>query len=301
MAEPQRADFCIEIDFQKGSENPSRVFRAMTELIEAFQALDSDLVKSIHPEIEPVALIEDVEVGSLKAWLAYALRSADDDAIKSLDWKKAVGAYLVKAKYVVLDFIEHRTEITSRDEVAELEKRLLDMAQQTDVMHIPSYAPVDRQKLLPDLTKIHQSLAPLNENDKAIYIAPPIGEIQINSVFNIVPDTIEQLLTRETIISKSQMILAVKRPDYLGQSQWDFRHGTHPISAKILDSDWLHNFQIRQVDVRPGDSLRVELETTIKYGFDNEPVSTQYNILTVMEVLPAQPEIQYALPPSEKS
>ena len=29
-----KADFCIEIDFQKGSESASRVFRTMSELIE---------------------------------------------------------------------------------------------------------------------------------------------------------------------------------------------------------------------------------------------------------------------------
>ena len=35
MAESDKADFCIEIDFQKGSESPSRVFRTMTELIDS--------------------------------------------------------------------------------------------------------------------------------------------------------------------------------------------------------------------------------------------------------------------------
>jgi hypothetical protein len=103
MADAPKADFCIQIDFEKHTANPSRIFKAMTELIEAFEALDNHLVESIHPEIEPVAIIEDVDAGSLRAWLSYTLRSADDEALKSGDWKKAVGSYLVKAKYYVLN------------------------------------------------------------------------------------------------------------------------------------------------------------------------------------------------------
>jgi hypothetical protein len=70
MAENLKADFCIEIDYKKDSENPSRVFEAMTALIKSFQSFDEDLIKSIDNKIEPVLLLEDIEIGSLKTWLA---------------------------------------------------------------------------------------------------------------------------------------------------------------------------------------------------------------------------------------
>jgi hypothetical protein len=69
--------FCIEIDFQKGSECPSRVFRTMTELIETFQEIDYSLIRSIDEKIEPVIIIEDIETGSLKTWLANKIVEAD--------------------------------------------------------------------------------------------------------------------------------------------------------------------------------------------------------------------------------
>ena len=93
-----KADFCIEINFEKGSENPSRIFKALTELIETFQQLDRALVESIDSKIEPVATIEDVESGSIRVWLAQKLKSVDDDGLKKLDWKQVVGKYLVDAK-----------------------------------------------------------------------------------------------------------------------------------------------------------------------------------------------------------
>ncbi|MBI3871902.1 MAG: hypothetical protein HY304_02360 [candidate division Zixibacteria bacterium] len=57
----EKANFCIEIDFDRHTEDPGRVFRSMSELIDAFQALDRDLVNTVDSKIEPVLLQEDVK------------------------------------------------------------------------------------------------------------------------------------------------------------------------------------------------------------------------------------------------
>jgi hypothetical protein len=296
MNNKEKADFCIEIDFEKGAESPSRVFRAMTEIIETFQDIDKALVESIDVKIEPIVVIEDIEAGSIKTWLSYALRAVDDDALKNIDWKKQVGKYLVKAKYFVLNFIEDKTEITSVEQIKELEMKLLKSAEETDVIHFPAYAPVQRQKLLPSLTRLNRALQNLNENEKAIYISVE-NNIKMNAAFNIVPEKLEELLTNETISSKGEMILKVKKPDYLSDSMWQFRHGTRIIEAKITDTIWLKKFQNREKDVRPGDSLRVILETIIKYGYDNELVGMHYIVIEVKDVIPLQKQDQFPLMP----
>ena len=61
-----KSDFCLEIQFLKNSENPSRVFKAMSELIDTMQYLDQTLIKSIDSDIKPIMLLEDVESGSVK-------------------------------------------------------------------------------------------------------------------------------------------------------------------------------------------------------------------------------------------
>ena len=81
------------------------------------------------------------------------------------------------------------------------------------------------------------------------------------------------------------MILAVKRPDYLGDTKWDLRHGKRSISAKIEDTAWLRRFQAREVDVRPGDALRCEVKIEHLYGHDNELLTERYTIVRVVEVL----------------
>ena len=86
-----RADFCIEIDYTKESENPSRVFRSLFELIDTFQEIDRNLVTSIDVNIEPVLLLEDIEVGSIRVWLSNKLRLIPDDSAYHMDWKPIVG------------------------------------------------------------------------------------------------------------------------------------------------------------------------------------------------------------------
>lgn len=94
------------------------------------------------------------------------------------------------------------------------------------------------------------------------------------------------MATKEKIsIPPVQMILAVKKPDYLGASKWDFRHGKRAISGRIDDGDFLTEFQGRKTNVRPGDALRCMVTIEMRYGFDNELISETLIVLEVLEVL----------------
>jgi len=208
----------------------------MSGLIESFQQLDGHLIKSISSSISPVVLIEDIETGSLKAWLSYFLEAVDDEAIKNLDWKPAVGRYLVKAKYIILDFIKGRATITDRKEISQLEKSLLDAAQDTEVLRLPCYNEIDTFGLLKDLSSVTNALQGLNERDSVYFLSDTEPDIIMNSSFKILPETIEDLVTRETLSSKSVMILKVKKPDYLGDSKWEFRHESKVLNVKIQSS-----------------------------------------------------------------
>ncbi len=91
------------------------------------------------------------------------------------------------------------------------------------------------------------------------------------------------------------MILPVKKPDYLGTSKWELRHGRKSILAKIEDAKWLKKFQNREVDVRPGDTLRCMVRQEMSYGYDNELVAENYVIIEVKEVLENQYNRQRSL------
>lgn len=190
--------------------------------------------------------------------------------------------------------MEGETEISTKEQVKQLETRLLQIAEQTNVTHLPTFSPVNRQRLIPNIGRITNALSYLHDQDRAMYITSETST-QMNAKFRYIPENIEQLLTQEIIKTRAEMILKVKKPDYLSEAQWEFRHETRIITAKIVDAEWLRQFQERQHDVRPGDSLRAIVEISVKYGYDNEVVSTHHDIITVKEIIRIPPPDQLPL------
>ncbi len=279
-----KGDFCITVDFDKNSKNPERVFVSISEMIVAFKNLDNNLTTSIHSGITPVLMLEDIESGSIKTWLKQGLEQVNDNALMNLDWKPLVGQYLVKAKYFVLDFISQRSSITDASEIKQLQSGLYELAEQTNVNQFPSYAPITLPKLIGNIQEINNSLQKLEGNDKVTFSSNH-GDATFNLDFAFVPSEIEDLLTKETIEQDSIMILKIKKPDYLGNSQWDFKYDKRSISAKITHLDWVTRFQRRLVDVRPGDSLKAKVHTAVKYGFDMNVINTSYEVIEVIDII----------------
>ncbi len=285
MAETlERTDFIIEIDFDKGSRNPARVFQTMSELIGSFEALDVDLAVSVHAKVETVLLLEDVEAGSIRTRLASLLTVLPDDILRSGEAKKIIGHFLVASKHMMLRFLASRAKITSQIEIRELQGSLLELAKETGVRQIPAYSPIQIPRLLRSVGNITQAISHLSEEDKAALITYD-QRTSFNRDFEYDPEEVEGLITVETITNESTMILKVKKPDYLGESMWEFKHGPAAIAAKIVDEGWLMEFQGRKVEVGPGDSLRARIEQAVMYDSDHNVIGTKSKVVRVLEVI----------------
>jgi hypothetical protein len=282
---PPQADFAFEIDFARGVGPASRVFTATADFIKACENIDSELVKSIDNSIETVLVLEDIQQGSIKTWLRYALKSTNDDALKSLDWKKQVGTYLVKAKYAILRFTDDEN---MESNLPALREEVRQIAVDTDVRYLPDYSPPSPKALISAVKDFQSVKDKLVDGDKARLISDitDLPAFEFNLSVRIPIEDIEQMaVSRTTTVESAEMILPVKKPDYLGESRWQLRHGQRNIDAKLEDLEWLKEFQGRKVDVRPGDALRCSVKIEYLYGFDNELLGEKYTITRVMEVL----------------
>jgi len=299
MSGDLKSDFCIEIDFEKGSsEKPSRVFEVMAGLINSVQVLDVGLAQAIDARIRPELLLQEIEVSSLKSWLSNRILDIDDDALKKLDLKRIIGDYLVKAKYRILKRLKDRDSLDERN-VKELQDELQNLAQETNVRKIPSYGVVKRRVLAEFWIKTSESTAVLGERDIAKYISAP-GEVLLPRGYFISEEIKEEILTKEISTCENVLMLKVKKPDYLGQSRWLFHHEGHPIEASIEDKEWLAAFQSRNIIVCPGDSLKARLKTEIMRGYDREDVSVRYYVTKVIDVIAGDKGTQAFLFPEDK-
>jgi hypothetical protein len=277
------ADFAFYVDFKKGRGSPSRVFAAAQDFIHACERLDRDLVGVVDPGIETVLVLEDIEAGSLKVWLRNVLAATDDDAIKDLDWKKQVGSYLLKAKYILLRWAD---DPAAPQKLPEVRQEIRQLAADTDVRHLPDYAAPSPETLVRAMTDFQAVKERLGPGDSASLISADGTRYEIDLNIRWNAETLEDLAVKHTLDSPPiAMILAVKKPDYLGASRWSFRHGKKTIEAKIEDEPWLRSFQGRQIDVRPGDALQCMVMIESLYGYDNELLTERYRVLEVKGVL----------------
>lgn len=280
---PDDADFVLRIDFLKHVANPQRVFQAADAMIRAFQRLDRVLCASIDSRIEPMMMLEEIEAGSIKIWLKNVLSAVDDDALKKLDWKQAVGSYLLKAKYAYISWTNKESSALT---LADLSKEIKQIALETDVKHLPDYAPPSVIELAETTKQIEEAKSFLTAGDAISFGAPSDTPISFNLEVSWTTAELSEFSVKETTtFPNMRMNLIVRRPDYLGASKWEFRHGKKPIQAKIADVEWLKSFQVRRVDVRPGDALTCLVTIEYGYGYDNELIQENYTVTKVEKVL----------------
>jgi hypothetical protein len=284
--------FAITVDFVRGKGDPSRPFRTMIDLMEALGRFDRDLVRSIDVTIEPILLLEDVEAGSIKSWFISALKSSDDTALKSGDWKKIVGDYAVKGKYALLKRLDGATSVTDPKLLEGIQAELLIEAEKTNVRSLPGYAPMSRTRLAAHIADVTASLEYLDDGDSATYEGRKEQPVPFNQSLRVDEGELTELLAIRTMINDNELILKIKKPDFLGSSKWEFRYDGHAIEAKIQDYEWLDRFREDGAGVRPGGALRAMVRVEVAYDDENESLPPKYTILKVVEVLPPPHQIE---------
>lgn len=275
----------IQVDYEPGTPDPGRVFRSMAELIEAFRAIDQDLARGVSVAVHTEVLLERVEAGSIKAFIRTIVEQFDDDALKNLDWKPLFGQYLVRGKHAMLRWLAGRDKVGSRADVIELQQEFARLAPpMPQELLPPGTVPIER--LLLDLQLVSVAVAELRPEDSATLISA-IDVTPVEKRIRITSEDVAQLLTEETTSATSPMTLLVKKPDYLGISKWEFKHGDHPLEARIADLDWLARFQSGQIELKPGDALQAIVKSEVARGFEGNIVETRHEVLKVLGVIPS--------------
>ena len=283
---PEEADFAIDIDFKRGHGSPQRVFRAADKMIQELQRVDEALCASVDTSIKTVMMLEDIEAGSIRIWLKNVLESTEDQAIKELDWRPAVGKYLVRGKYV---YIRWANKTDPGLTLIDLARDLRTIASETDIKHLPDYAPPQLSELAEAVQEIDEAKRELSEGDRITYRTKEDDPVDFDMTVEWSGEELSDMLIKETTkFENMPMNLIVKKPDYLGESMWDLRHGRKQIMARIDDRVWLDKFQARKIDVRPGDALKCLVTIEHHYGHDNELVSETHEITKVEAVLENQ-------------
>jgi hypothetical protein len=279
-------DFCVTLSFSNEKRNPQRLLRGASVYIDALNSLDSVLVSAIDSQIKPVFVLEEIETGSIQFWLKQILEAINDNALERLDWKPAVGKYLVKAKYLLLKYMEGKTGLHDRMDLEILAEKISKSAYDTGAHKFLVHRTVSALSLAREAKKISGALNGLEEGDMISFQSDE-GDSVLTTTFTVTQREITDLFAGESISNDVDRILTVKRPDFLGGAKWEFQYEKRRFSAKIRDKKWLSDFRAGSVNIRPGDALRAILRETVIYDSNGEVLKENREILEVTGIIKA--------------
>lgn len=281
-----RSDLEIKIDFLEGQGSAARVFEMASSLIRSLEDLDRVLLESVDSRIETTLVIEDIRKSSLKVVLRNILRATEDDAIKGLDWKKLVGGFLLQGKYASLKWLDRHIEEGDDAHIEDLTDRIAKLAVKTDVRHLGDYAEIKPSRLAQALDEVQRTKGQFRPGE-GLTITIGSDDIKVNVREHWLPSDHLPPEASEDLENTSDLVLIVKKPDLLGDSQWTFRHGKQTIVAVIQDMAWMNEFRLRRTALRPGDGLRVRVRMKFKYDGQGELVEQKAEIVKVYGVIDA--------------
>lgn len=277
--------FEVKIDFLPDSQNPSRVFRAMAGLLDSFNRFDRDVLSELAFPVTSELLLHDIQTGSLKSILSWILRLPDKEALREGDWNKLIGRMLDDCRIFLLKKLEQSPKIKGIAQLEEIQKGLAQIAEQIphELLHV--VRPISLPRILITIQSIEASTRMLFDGDSVEYRSM-FGITNISTELEIDPNLEEQLLVASPAQHPMRVLLPVKKPDMIGDSQWDLYMGSKVVRAKILDSKWLNQFHNRVTDLKPGDALDALLEITLLKSYEGEVVASRYNVIEVYGVVP---------------
>jgi hypothetical protein len=250
--------FVIEFSTNRlPSENPADYFEGVSQVLDAFQSLDANLLNFILPAAKTRLNIERLETSSLKLWLATTLENLPDDALRELDWKKFVGHYLLKVRNAFVRFLRKTPKVTETRMIEDLGQEVDSLA--SEVVQAPRR--ISRRLLISILVRIIRATqsVPGNETVKVTVF----GETSVlPRDAEVTPNVAEELANRESEPFEQEMKLLVKKPDMLGRSQWEFLNRGHVIRAKMGDAEWVKQYQGQEITLKPGDAIEARVRIT---------------------------------------
>ena len=166
-----------------------------------------------------------------------------------------------------------------------LNEQLINLAKKNDLDKSFNYYEPDLVELSKGINKISLSTVDLKEKETYLFTSKDQTIIIDNQSKQIDIEKLEDALTDKVIENTIELIYKIKKPDFLGDSQWEFKLGKLTPKAKILHLAWLAKFHSGEVVVIPGDALQVKVHQCFKYNKHGILISEKLEITEVLNVI----------------
>ncbi|EGQ8487662.1 hypothetical protein ACOGST_004014 [Vibrio alginolyticus] len=255
----------IKISFDTNVGNPSRVFHSMGGLIDGLNEAQQVVLDSINLEMTISSSLKRTIEGSCICVEEKTLFFKQPN--QEIEIKKG---FLDTLSDIFIDWFgdPDTSEIDSPEPIDELAKNAEKCI--SKFINTTKTAPfnvshISRYNLAKAIEKISNSLALLDNNDTvyfdhSLYSESPKQLINKNKVF---ARTVDELFSNMIQHTQNGVIVEICNID-LNKNTWKFRWKQRGVSkaqfnAEIRHTEWLAEWYSRNIDIRPGDSLKVDI------------------------------------------
>ncbi|EIJ36965.1 hypothetical protein Thini_4491 [Thiothrix nivea DSM 5205] len=258
----------------------------MTRLIESIEEIQDKLTFSLSVDIRTELLLEEIKTGSLLTWLSAETTYPENKPEIKIDKNnnKKINNYLQRGIEKIVDFTSRRDKINSIKEINDLQDDLYNMASDTDIKNIPAYSKIAEKDIMEFLLKTNEASKTLSKDDEIFFIFDN-GAKKYNKEFSITKESIEELLIQSQKEDLEFLELKIKKPDYIGDSKWEFMYDDKIIDVKVDDHNWLKKFRNQEFALRPGDSLLALVMVKKFYNHNSELIKTTYRLDEVRKII----------------
>ena len=280
-------EYEIKLDFVPGDNIPENLFIAFANAIRYFKRVDKMLAKSIAQDCDVSSSLMEVKSGSLRGFFRThveiqetELRAQDTTG----DLEDRIKEYLHNGRKSItqglFDFEKNNDEHINR--IIDGVKKV---AADTGISEEPFFAPPSKNEMLP-IIDAAQDTGKILDNKTSLFYKSTENEIAIELPRKIKMD--ETLFIEDkgkTVPNTQELILKIKKPDYLGDSKWEMKHGNNKLLCKIEDAVWLEKFKSKRVFAFPGDSLYCNIQIINEYDSKLNLKKSEYTIVEVIDVI----------------
>jgi len=281
----------VTIDFDKNEEKPERIFNTIASFLEDLRNIDKMLCETIPVKMETKTYLEKIESGSITLFLENAIKMIDDEALENGEFKKVAGRYIKSCKYITLEHLQKAKKKKKQINLQKLQEDIFQKAKEHELDKLKIYKTVPKIKLAENIAALNKTFGSLTAKE-SIKVKQKRKTIKLEYNPDLSIKIFEKEITEKTLKTQNSMVLKIKKADYLGDSQWEFKTSGKTIYAKITDESWLKKFQAVEIEAKPQDSLDCTVNIETKYGQNNEEIYSDYEITKVNKVVPAENAVQ---------
>lgn len=291
-------EFELYFDFAKASPDPQRVFRTLTRVLDVLTEFDTTLVRLLAVDLSTELTLHDIKAGAFRThltlWLVPGLPNFPSDSaeppVAAADVARHLGGFINQALIFLLHYLENKQGLDNPGELRYLKDHLDQLAARAahasghPQWHAVSIGTLPLGKLADLISNLTKALAALQPQDRLEYRAAE-GKARFNPRF--ITDNLSALAGAGLESSTQYRTrLRIKKPDFLGESRWEFRiHENHTIAAKITDDDWLMRFHAGEIMIKCGDLLEADLVTEYVHIPNYSTAQVHYTVPRVWAVV----------------